>query len=96
MKSVISILLIFLTTSSGFLGSSIVRLRRTKLNSDKLQGEWKKKAALGPSKEGLVGTIPVVFMPENKETMAIVGQPLSEVAIQADVFIKYKVRVLVM
>lgn len=41
---------------------------------------------------GLIGTIPVVFSQgnETRETMAIVGQPLSEVAAQAGQFIKYK------
>merc|ERR1719413_324208 len=40
----------------------------------------------------LLGDIPVVFQPQNIKTMARVGQPLSEVASQADVFIRYKCR----
>ena len=41
---------------------------------------------------GLEGTIPVVFSHGNEtiSTMAIVGQPLSEVASQAGQYIKYK------
>eukprot|EP00441_Pelagodinium_beii_P026365 CAMPEP_0197664360 /NCGR_PEP_ID=MMETSP1338-20131121/58584_1 /TAXON_ID=43686 ORGANISM="Pelagodinium beii, Strain RCC1491" /NCGR_SAMPLE_ID=MMETSP1338 /ASSEMBLY_ACC=CAM_ASM_000754 /LENGTH=671 /DNA_ID=CAMNT_0043242977 /DNA_START=160 /DNA_END=2175 /DNA_ORIENTATION=- len=38
----------------------------------------------------LLGDTPVVFQPQNVMTMARVGQPLSEVASQADVFIRYK------
>jgi len=38
------------------------------------------------------GDVPVVFQPSNVMTMATVGQPLSEVASRADVFIKYKCR----
>lgn len=40
----------------------------------------------------LLGDVPVVFQPQNVKTMARVGQPLSEVASQADVFIRYKCR----
>jgi ferredoxin len=40
----------------------------------------------------LLGDTPVVFQPQNVMTMARVGQPLSEVASQANVFIKYKCR----
>jgi len=40
----------------------------------------------------LLGDTPVVFHPQNVMTMARVGQPLSEVASQADVFIRYKCR----
>jgi ferredoxin len=40
----------------------------------------------------LLGEVPVVFQPANKMTMARVGQPLSEVASAADVFIRYKCR----
>mmetsp|Transcript_3788 Transcript_3788/g.8695 ORF Transcript_3788/g.8695 Transcript_3788/m.8695 type:complete len:708 (+) Transcript_3788:113-2236(+) len=40
----------------------------------------------------LLGDTPVVFQPQNVMTMARVGQPLSEVAKQADVFIRYKCR----
>jgi len=38
----------------------------------------------------LLGDTPVVFQPQNVMTMARAGQPLSEVASQADVFIRYK------
>lgn len=46
---------------------------------------------VSPTDVGLVGTVPVVFKQGNvtKTTMAIVGQPLSEVATQAGQFIKY-------
>merc|ERR1712217_186099 len=40
----------------------------------------------------LLGDTPVAFRPKNVMTMAKVGQPLSEVASQADVFIRYKCR----
>jgi len=40
----------------------------------------------------LLGDTPVVFQPQNVMTMARVGQPLSQVAAQADVFIRYKCR----
>ena len=61
--------------------------------------KWKKKETvadqLGPVKDlnevGLIGTVPVVFKQgdEVRSTMAIAGQPLREVAIQAGQFIKY-------
>lgn len=38
----------------------------------------------------LLGDVPVVFQPKNIMTKARVGAPLSEVAAQADVFIRYK------
>ena len=46
----------------------------------------------GSSAVGLVGTIPVIFEQGNNtaKTMAIAGQPLSEVAAQAGQYIKYK------
>jgi len=40
----------------------------------------------------LLGDIPVVFQPQNVKTMAKIGQPLSDVASRADVFIRYKCR----
>jgi hypothetical protein len=45
-----------------------------------------------PQALGLTGTIPVVFQQggESRKTMALVGQPLKEVAIQAGQFIQYK------
>jgi len=65
--------------------------------------KWKKQETLAeqlekqgiatakPTDVGLVGTVPVVFKQGNvtKSTMAIVGQPLSEVATQAGQYIKY-------
>lgn len=65
--------------------------------------KWKKQETLAeqlrkegfttakPTDVGLIGTVPVVFKQGNvtKTTMAIVGQPLSEVATQAGQFIKY-------
>jgi hypothetical protein len=65
--------------------------------------DWKYKGTLADelgtdSKEakaaGLIGEVPVIFKQGNvtKETMAIVGQPISEVAAQAAQYIKYKCR----
>lgn len=66
--------------------------------------KWKKQETLAeklakegkfdgssPADVGLVGSVPVVFKQGNatKTTMAIVGQPLSEVATQAGQYIKY-------
>eukprot|EP00439_Symbiodinium_sp_Y106_P056544 s8327_g7.t3 len=49
----------------------------------------KEPPSMLPGHEQL-GDTPVVFQPQNVMTMARVGQPLSEVASQADVFIRYK------
>ena len=48
----------------------------------------------GNSAVGLIGNIPVTFTQGNEtlSTMAIVGQPLSEVAAQCGQYIKYKCR----
>jgi len=51
--------------------------------------EEKEPPTMIPGHE-LLGDTPVVFQPQNVMTMAKVGQPLSEVATQADVFIRYK------
>ena len=57
--------------------------------------KWKKKQTLEKGEKaedvGLVGTVPVVFKQGNdtKTTLAIVGQPLSDVAAQAGQYIKY-------
>ena len=58
--------------------------------------QWKKKDTIGGADlnskdKGLVGSVSVVFKQGNvtKTTMAIVGQPLSDVASQAGQFIKY-------
>jgi MinD-like ATPase involved in chromosome partitioning or flagellar assembly len=58
--------------------------------------KWKKKETIGgegldDAAKGLIGNVPVVFVQGNatKTTMAIVGQPLSDVATQAGQFIKY-------
>jgi len=53
--------------------------------------EDKEPPQLIPGHE-ILGDTPVVFQPQNVMTMARVGQPLSEVAAQADVFIRYKCR----
>jgi hypothetical protein len=39
-----------------------------------------------------LGDVPIVFQPQNIMTMGRVGQPLSEVASRADIFIRYKCR----
>jgi len=64
--------------------------------------DWSKRQTLadtaggaadkGADAVGLIGTIPVVFEQGNDtcQTMAIVGQPLSEVAAQAGQYIKYQ------
>jgi len=62
--------------------------------------KWKKKQTLAeeagrstddPQRAGLIGNIPVVFQQGNdtKTTLALVGQPLSDVAAQAGQFIRY-------
>ena len=58
--------------------------------------QWKKKDTIGGADlnskdKGLIGSVSVVFKQGNvtKTTMAIVGQPLSDVASQAGQFIKY-------
>ena len=61
--------------------------------------KWQKKEKLvdniggeaSVSDKGLIGTIPVIFKAgdEIKETVALPGQPISEVASQAGQFIKY-------
>jgi ferredoxin len=71
----------------------------TYLTSMQYEPKWKKKETLadqlGPVKDlkevGLVGNIAVVFNQgnETRRTMALPGQPLREVAIQAGQFIKY-------
>mmetsp|Transcript_58694 Transcript_58694/g.132843 ORF Transcript_58694/g.132843 Transcript_58694/m.132843 type:complete len:203 (+) Transcript_58694:133-741(+) len=57
--------------------------------------EWKKKEALQPLGKALIGDIPVVFKEIGTDkpevnTMALAGQPLMEVAANANVFINYK------
>jgi len=70
----------------------IIGTTSTSLN---YEPKWKKKETLEKgetaSDVGLVGTVPVVFKQgdETKTTMAIVGQPLSDVAAQAGQYIKY-------
>jgi len=65
---------------------------------EKYEPKWKKKETLGGDDDGvgfqskgLIGTVPVLFKEGNQtlSTMAIVGQPLSDVASQAGQFIKY-------
>lgn len=67
----------------------------------KYEPKWKKKQTLADSSggsgsgsakdKGLIGTIPVVFQQgnETRTTLAIPGQPLSDVASQAGQFIRY-------
>jgi len=59
------------------------------LDDPALDDEEKEPPQMIPGHENF-GTVPVVFQPQNVMTMAAVGQPLSEVASRADVFIKYK------
>mmetsp|Transcript_128504 Transcript_128504/g.399872 ORF Transcript_128504/g.399872 Transcript_128504/m.399872 type:complete len:755 (-) Transcript_128504:260-2524(-) len=59
------------------------------LDDPSLAAEEKEPPKMIPGHE-LLGDTPVVFQPQNVMTMARVGQPLSEVASQADVFIRYK------
>ena len=90
--------------SSPSTALSMVATKKKKLNIGRnYEPKWKKQATLAeklaqegavirdPKDVGLVGTVPVVFKQGNvtKTTMAIVGQPLSEVATQAGQFIKY-------
>jgi len=56
-----------------------------------LESEPDEPPTMIPGHEAL-GDTPVVFQPSNVMTMARVGQPLSEVASAADVFIRYKCR----
>mmetsp|Transcript_33219 Transcript_33219/g.65482 ORF Transcript_33219/g.65482 Transcript_33219/m.65482 type:complete len:713 (+) Transcript_33219:41-2179(+) len=58
---------------------------------DPLEVEEKGPPQMIPGHEQL-GDIPVVFQPQNVKTMAKIGQPLSDVASRADVFIRYKCR----
>jgi len=63
------------------------------------QPKWKKKKTLAEDAGGtltsqdvgLTGSVPVVFKmgDESKTTMARIGQPIRDVALQADQFIKY-------
>lgn len=62
----------------------------------KYEPQWKKKETIGggdldDTKKGLIGTVQVVFKQGNatRSTMAIPGQPISDVASQAGQFIKY-------
>mmetsp|Transcript_128497 Transcript_128497/g.399838 ORF Transcript_128497/g.399838 Transcript_128497/m.399838 type:complete len:644 (-) Transcript_128497:339-2270(-) len=61
------------------------------LDDPALAAEEKGPPKMIPGHE-LLGDTPVVFQPQNVMTMARVGQPLSEVATRADVFIRYKCR----
>lgn len=83
------------TTSSPATTSSLFAATIKKKGYDP---KWKKKETLADKSGktdfkdiGLVGTIPVVFKQGNatRTTMAIVGQPLRDVATQAGQFIKY-------
>ena len=73
---------------------------RTALRAVASRPKWRQKKTLADevggsgdaADTGLTGTVDVVFLQGNatKATKAIVGQPLSEVASQADQFIRYK------
>jgi hypothetical protein len=73
---------------------------RTALRAVASRPKWRQKKTLADevggsgdaADAGLTGTVDVVFVQGNatKATKAIVGQPLSEVASQADQFIRYK------
>jgi len=79
-------------------------LRTTRTPPRIVMKKWEKRKTLaetaggiedhGSSAVGLVGNIPVTFTQGNQtlNTMAIPGQPLSEVAAQCGQFIKYKCR----
>merc|ERR1711862_730589 len=79
------------------ISSSTTTTTTTSLKVATYEPKWKKKEALGKgdgttaTDVGLIGTVPVVFKQGNvtKTTMAMVGQPLSDVAAQAGQYIKY-------
>jgi aerobic-type carbon monoxide dehydrogenase small subunit (CoxS/CutS family) len=92
------------SSSSSNSNSPTIATTKSSSSSSTTKGydpKWKKKATLAEQmgelpvqdlKEiGLYGTVPVVFQQgeETKRTMALPGQPLREVAIQAGQFIKY-------
>jgi hypothetical protein len=80
----------------------IVRAGRGRIDAPVVMKDWSKRKTLaeteggaadkGAAAVGLIGDIPVVFSQGNStlETMALQGQPLSEVAAQAGQYIKYK------
>eukprot|EP00325_Prymnesiales_sp_UTEX-LB-985_P025715 CAMPEP_0174718244 /NCGR_PEP_ID=MMETSP1094-20130205/28388_1 /TAXON_ID=156173 /ORGANISM="Chrysochromulina brevifilum, Strain UTEX LB 985" /LENGTH=217 /DNA_ID=CAMNT_0015918299 /DNA_START=13 /DNA_END=666 /DNA_ORIENTATION=+ len=74
--------------SSRSLPASMKTWSKRQTLADTVGGQADKGAAA----VGLIGTIPVEFTQGNdtRTTMAIQGQPLSEVAAQAGQFIKYK------
>ena len=75
-RAVLAAVFLLVADVSGFFSSRIRTQSKSCLYSDKIQGEWKKKAALEPSAAGGIGTIPVMFLPEKKQTIEIVGQVL--------------------
>jgi aerobic-type carbon monoxide dehydrogenase small subunit (CoxS/CutS family) len=97
------ILLLACSSANAFLGTAPQqRTAVSQLNVIVAEGtsgyepQWKKKETIGggdlaEKDKGLQGNIPVIFKQGNvtKTTMAIVGQPLSDVATQANQFIKY-------
>jgi ferredoxin len=105
MRSVTFLLVCLAGVSSGFqiLSASTSASTRTSPLfavgiGQKYEPKWKKKSTLADeigdvdlASKGLKGTIPVVFKQGNvtRTTMALAGQPLSDVAIQAGQFIKY-------
>uniref|UniRef100_A0A7S1B4V7 2Fe-2S ferredoxin-type domain-containing protein n=1 Tax=Corethron hystrix TaxID=216773 RepID=A0A7S1B4V7_9STRA len=93
----------FQLTSFGVRQSTCLSVIESEKKNKGYERKWKKKQTLAdqlqidgklpsdPEANGLVGDIPVIFKTGNNtiQTLAIAGQPLSEVASQAGVFIKY-------
>eukprot|EP00617_Octactis_speculum_P014121 CAMPEP_0185756632 /NCGR_PEP_ID=MMETSP1174-20130828/15055_1 /TAXON_ID=35687 /ORGANISM="Dictyocha speculum, Strain CCMP1381" /LENGTH=213 /DNA_ID=CAMNT_0028435683 /DNA_START=29 /DNA_END=670 /DNA_ORIENTATION=+ len=80
--------------SQKFMPKMIFGMGEAKVDSSKqVFKDWAKRDVVdGPKGAGLKGDVDVVFKIGDtvKTTRANVGQPLSEVAIQADAFIQYK------
>jgi len=100
-------LLLISTSVTAFrpVGSQhVIQAARTRAPADFLMKDWTKRKTLadteggmtdkGAAAVGLIGTIPVDFTQGNdtRTTMAIVEQPLMDVAAQAGQYIKYKCR----
>jgi hypothetical protein len=83
-------------TAAGGLNASLSKAIVDNLEVPDVDDPALADAEKGPPKmiagHELLGDTPVVFQPYNVMTMARVGQPLSDVASQADVFIRYKCR----
>jgi ferredoxin len=96
------IVLLACSVAHGFLAPVVPQraLSSSQLNAvgigKKYEPKWVKKETIGGTDldekaKGLIGDIPVIFKQGNstKKTMALAGQPLSDVATQANQFIKY-------